>query len=247
VPYSSLGTGGSRAATMASGSALHATRAVKEKVLAYASNMLEISPDDLEIVEARVSPKDAPARGLPLGQVAQAIYFAPPEGEEPDLRSTAFFKEPRGGWSGGTHVCFVEIDPETGEVTIPRYQVVEDCGSLINPAIVDGQIRGGIAQGIGIALYENALYDEEGNFLAGTFMDYLVPTSMEIPSIDIEHLESEPLDEVNFRGVGEGGTIAAPAAVLNAISDALGGARVNTLPLTPERVLDLVDATSTST
>jgi len=189
-----------------------------------------------------VSPKDAPERGLSLAQVAQAVYFAPPEGEEPDLRSVVLFKEPRGGWSGGTHVCVVEVDPETGVVSILRYLVVEDCGSLVNPAIVDGQIRGGVAQGIGIALYENALYDDDANFLAGTFMDYLVPTTMEIPPIEIEHLDGEVLDEVGFRGVGEGGTIAAPPAVVNAVLDALGGAAEITLPLTPERVLELADS-----
>jgi carbon-monoxide dehydrogenase large subunit len=241
IPYSSLGTGGSRAATMASGSALHATRAVKTKVLAYAAGMLEISAEDLEIADARVSPKDAPDRGLSLAEVAQAVYFAPPEGEEPDLRSVVFFKEPRGGWSGGTHVCVAEVDPETGVVSILRYLVVEDCGSLVNPAIVDGQIRGGVAQGIGIALYENALYDEDANFLAGTFMDYLVPTAMEIPPIEIEHLDGEILDEVGYRGVGEGGTIAAPPAVVNAVFDALGHSPDIVLPLTPERVLDLVE------
>jgi carbon-monoxide dehydrogenase large subunit len=242
VPYSFMGTGGSRAATMASGSALHATRAVKEKALAYAGNMLEISPDDLEIVAARIRVKGDPDSGLGLGELAQAVYFIPPEGEEPDLRSSALFDAPPGGFSGGTHVCFVEIDPETGIVRIPRYEVIEDCGSLINPAVVDGQVRGGVAQGIGIALYEHARYNDEGTFVSSTFLDYLVPTAMEIPNIGVEHFESPVMDEVNYRGVGEGGTIAAPAAVLNAVSDALGGTRVEQLPLTPDRVLALIDA-----
>ena len=244
VPFSSMGTGGSRAATMASGSALHATRAVKQKALDYAGNVLEIAPDDLEIVDARIRVKGDPNSGMGLRELAQAVYNAPPDGEENDLRSTVVFNEPRGGYSGGTHVCFVEIDPETGIVHIPRYEVIEDCGSLINPAIVDGQIRGGIAQGIGIALYEHARYNEEGTFVSSTFLDYLVPTAMEIPTIGIEHFESPVMDEVNYRGVGEGGTIAAPAAVLNAVSDALGGVRVEQLPLTPDRVLALIDTAS---
>jgi aerobic carbon-monoxide dehydrogenase large subunit len=242
VPYSFLGTGGSRSATMASGSALHATRAVKQKALAYAGNMLEAAPEDLEIVAARIQVRGDPKSGMGLGELAQAVYFMPPEGEDPDLRSTAFFKEPAGGWSGGTHVCFVEIDAETGIVHIPRYEVIEDCGSLINPAVVDGQVRGGVAQGIGIALYEHADYNEEGTFVASTFLNYLVPTAMEIPTIGIEHFETPATDEVNYRGVGEGGTIAAPAAVLNAVSDALGGTRVEQLPLTPDRVMALIDA-----
>jgi carbon-monoxide dehydrogenase large subunit len=212
TPFSIIGTGGSRAATMASGAALHATRAVKQKVLAMAGDMLEISPGDLGI-----------------------------EGEDDGLRSTAVFPQPPGGWSGGTHACIVELDPETGTVEIKRYVVVEDCGELINPAIVEGQIRGGIAQGVGIALLENALYDEEANFLAGTFMDYLVPTSMEIPVIEIEHLHGDPLAEVNYRGVGEGGTIAAPPVIMNAVADALGGASIGVLPMTPELVLGLID------
>jgi aerobic carbon-monoxide dehydrogenase large subunit len=242
VPYSMLGTGGSRAATMASGSALHATRAVKEKVLAYASNMLEAAPEDLHITDARVSVKGDPASGIGLAELAQAVYFQPPEGEEPDLRTVAFFREPAGGWSGGTHVCVVEIDPETAALQILRYDVVEDCGSLINPAVVDGQIRGGVAQGIGIALYEHAEYGADGNFIAGTFLNYLVPTAMEIPTIGIEHFEGPVMDEVNYRGVGEGGTIAAPAAIVNAVSDALGGVRVEQLPLTPDRLMALVDS-----
>jgi carbon-monoxide dehydrogenase large subunit len=242
VPYSFMGTGGSRSATMASGSALHATRAVKQKALAYAGSMLEISPEDLEIVEARVRVKGDPDSGMGLGELAQAVYFIPPEGEENDLRSAALFNAPPGGFSGATHVCFVEIDPETGIIGIPRYEVIEDCGSLINPAIVDGQVRGGVAQGIGIALYEHARYNEEGTFVSSTFLDYLVPTAMEIPTIGVEHFESPAMDEVNYRGVGEGGTIAAPAAVLNAVSDALGGTRVEQLPLTPDRVMALIDA-----
>jgi carbon-monoxide dehydrogenase large subunit len=241
TPFSIIGTGGSRAATMASGAALHATRAVKQKVLEMAGDMLEISPADLEIADAIVMPKGDAERGIPLAQIAMAAYFIGREGEDDGLRSTAVFQQPPGGWSGGTHACVVEVDPQTGTVEIKRYVVVEDCGELINPAIVDGQIRGGIAQGVGIALLENALYDEEANFLAGTFMDYLVPTSMEIPPIEIEHLHSEPLAEVSYRGVGEGGTIAAPPAIVNAVADALGGASIGELPMTPELVLGLID------
>ncbi len=245
APFSMLGTGGSRAATMGTGATLHATREVKRKVLSLAGTLMEIAPDDLEIVDAMVAPKGAPAKAMPLAQIAAAAYFMPNAAEEPDLRSSASFEgASRGGWSGGTHACIVEVDPETGRVEIQRYLVVEDCGPLINPAIVDGQIRGGVAQGIGIALYEDAAYDEDGNFLAGTFMDYLLPTAMEIPPIEIEHLHGEPLEEVSYRGVGEGGTIAAPAAVLNAVADAVGGATITRLPLTPERVLALLDALS---
>lgn len=248
APFSMLGTGGSRAATMASGAALRATRAVKQKVLNVASTLMEIDPEDLEIVAAMVTPKGAPAKAIPLAQVAAAAYFMPNGDEEPDLRSSASFAGvSRGGWSGGTHACVLEVDPETGHVDIQRYVVVEDCGRVINPAIVDGQVRGGVAQGIGLALYEEAAYDAAGNFLAGTFMDYLVPTAMEIPPIEIEHLHGREIEEIPYKGVGEGGAIASPAAVLNAVADAVGGATISRLPLTPERVLELLDATRKGT
>jgi carbon-monoxide dehydrogenase large subunit len=243
VPFSMMGTGGSRAATMASGAALLATRTIKQKALEIAGDMLEISPGDLEIEDAMVAPKGDPGKAIPLADVARRAYFAPEPGEEPGIRSSELFAgATRGGWSGGTHACIVEVDPETGLVEIQRYVVVEDCGPCINPAIVDGQVRGGVAQGIGLALYEDAAYDEDGNFLAATFMDYLVPTAMEIPPIEIEHLHNEPLEEVAYKGVGEGGTIAAPPAVLNAVVDAVGGGKITRLPLTPERVLELLDA-----
>ena len=154
---------------------------------------------------------------------------------------SAEFLQPDGGWTCATHACVVEVDGETGAVRIPRYVVVEDCGRMINPAIVEGQIRGGVVQGLGQALLEHAAYDEDGQFLTATFMDYLVPTAVEAPSIEIEHLDVPDLGEHEFRGVGEGGALAAPAAVVNAVADALGVA-VTTLPLTPVAMLELVDS-----
>jgi carbon-monoxide dehydrogenase large subunit len=138
-------------------------------------------------------------------------------------------------------VCQVEIDLGTGAVRILRYCVVQDCGRIINPAVVEGQIRGGVAQGIGEVLYEHAAYDEDGNFLASTFMDYLLPTSSEIPVIEIEHLESDPDGELGFRGVGEAGAVVSPAALTNAIEDALlpFGARVTDQYLPPAKILAL--------
>ncbi|MBM3678565.1 MAG: xanthine dehydrogenase family protein molybdopterin-binding subunit [Actinobacteria bacterium] len=241
VPFTLIGTGGSRSATMGSGAALVASRALKGKILEIGSGLLEVAPDDLEIVDSVVRPKGVPDRGMPLGQVAQVAYFMPPVGMEGGLEALDAFAQPPGGWVASTHVCWVEVDVETGEVTIPRYLVVEDCGTMINPAIVDGQVRGGTAQGIGIALLEETVYSDEGQLLTTTFMDYLMPTAAEIPHIEIEHMEFEPLAEVNYRGVGEGGTIGAPAAVANAVGDALG-VSVDRLPLSPARVLELVDA-----
>jgi carbon-monoxide dehydrogenase large subunit len=247
TPFSLIGTGGSRAATWASGAVLVSTRKVKEKVLAIAAELLEISPEDLEINDGVISAKGMPTKSLPLAQIAMQATMAPntlPAGTDGFLEAREAFKGEGitgSGWSGGTHACTVEVDLDTGRVRILRYVVVEDCGRVINPAIVEGQVRGGVAQGIGEVLYEHAAYDEDGNFLASTFMDYLLPTASEIPTIEIEHLETDPEGELGFRGVGEGGAVVAPATVTNAVADALAvfGARVEDQYLPPAKVLEL--------
>jgi carbon-monoxide dehydrogenase large subunit len=247
TPFSLLGTGASRAATWASGAVKLTTGKVKEQMLAVASAMLEVSPEDLDIVDGEVTPKGVPQKAIPLAQVAMKAVMdpasLPPEVDQP-LEADEVFTGDRAtgsGWSGGTHVCTVEVDLSTGRVSILRYLVVEDCGTVINPAIVEGQVRGGVAQGIGEVLYEHAAYDSDGNFLASTFMDYLLPTSSEIPPIEIDHLETDLGGEFGFRGVGEGGAIVAPATLTNAIDDALQpfGARVCEQYLPPARVLEL--------
>ena len=247
APFKFTGTGGSMASTWASGAAIVSTRKVKEKVLAIASDMLEISPEDLEITDGVVVAKGAPAKSLPLAQIAMAVMMSPdtlPPGADRMLEAEERFKGDGitgSGWSGGTHACTVEVDVRTGAVKILRYVVIEDCGRVINPAVVEGQIRGGVAQGIGEVLYERAAYDEEGNYLAATFMDYLLPTASEIPDVEIEHLESDPEGEFGFRGVGEGGAIVAPPTVGNAIADALApfGATILDQYLPPARILEL--------
>jgi aerobic carbon-monoxide dehydrogenase large subunit len=247
TPLTLIGTGGSRAATWASGAVLLTTRKVKEKVLAIAAEMLEIGPEDLEINQGVIEARGVPQRSIPLADIAMRAVSAPrtlPAGSDPVLEAAEIFMGEGisgSGWSGGTHVCQVEIDPGTGAVRILRYCVVQDCGRLINPAVVEGQIRGGVAQGIGEVLYEHAAYDEDGNFLASTFMDYLLPTASEIPVIEIEHLESDPHGELGFRGVGEAGAVVAPAALTNAIEDALRpfGARVTEQHLPPAKILAL--------
>ena len=181
------------------------------------------------------------AAALPLKQIAAASYFMPPEGEDAGLRSVASYHNARGGWSGGTHACLVEVDPETGVVDILRYAVGEDCGRMINPAIVEGQIRGGVAQGIGAAMLEEVHYDDDGAVLTDSYRSYLLPVATSVPRIDIAHVHAEPLHDADFRGVGEGGMIAAPPAVANAVADAIGVAGSVELPLSPNRVLDLLD------
>jgi aerobic carbon-monoxide dehydrogenase large subunit len=247
TPFSIVGTGGSRAATWASGAVLASTRKVKEKVLAVAAAQLEISPDDLEIIDGVVTPKGVPQKAIPLAQIATQATMAPnsmPPGTDANLEAQERFLGEGitgSGWSGGTHACTVEVDLETGGVKILRYVVVEDCGPVIHPAIVEGQVRGGVAQGIGGVLYERAAYDEDGNFVAGTFMDYLLPTAAEIPSIEIEHLETDPGGGLGFRGVGEGGAVVAPATLTNAIEDALLplGGKVREQHLPPATILQL--------
>jgi carbon-monoxide dehydrogenase large subunit len=246
APFKFTGTGGSMASTWASGAVVLSTRKVKEKVLAIAAAQLEIATEDLEITDAMVTPKGAPAMALPLAQIAMQAVMMPdslPPGTDARLEAEERFRGEKisgSGWSGGTHACIVEVDVETGRVQILRYLVVEDCGRVINPAVVEGQVRGGVAQGIGEVLYERAAYDEDGNFLASTFMDYLLPTSAEIPFIEVHHLETDPDGEFGFRGVGEGGAIAAPATLGNAIADALApfGAKILGQHLPPATVLE---------
>ncbi len=238
-PFSFIGTGGSRAATNASNSVIEATRDVKGQVLDIVSAMFEAAPGDLQIVDGIVSVKGVPQKAIPLAQVAMMVYLAPgmlPPGAPAELLGSSAY-EGEGGYPSATHCCWVEVDPGTGKVDITRYLVVEDVGEMINPAIVEGQIRGGVAQGIGGALLEHAIYGEDGQFQTASFMDYLVPTAMEVPEIEIEHLSIPRA--VRFLGVGEGGAICAPPAVTNAIADAIG-TDVTRTPATPSRVLELL-------
>jgi carbon-monoxide dehydrogenase large subunit len=250
TPFSPVGTGGSRASTMGSGAALGATRMVKQQVLRIASSLLEAAEEDLEIVDGHVLVRGVPSRGIRLEQVATVAYLTPgslPAGMPPGIEATFDFRIPEGGWAQATHSCIVEVALDTGEVRILRYLVVEDCGTMINPAVVEGQVRGGVAQGIGGVLYERSAYDGDAQFLAGTFMDYLVPTAVEIPAIEIDHVESDPTHEVNYRGVGEGGAIGAPAALSSAIEDALSplGVRITEQYLPPARILELAGVVPT--
>ncbi len=237
-------TGGSRAATMAGGATLTTARALRAKVLAAVSPLFEADPADLVINEGAVSVAGVPASAIPLAELVEALRAErdglPDAGDDLSVENT--YDGGNGGWSGGTHCTVVEVDTDTGLVAFERYIVAEDCGRLINPAIVDGQVRGGVAQGIGAVLLERSAYDQDGNYLSATFVDYLVPTTMDIPRIEIAHLETIPLDpDVNFRGVGEGGMIVAPVTLCNAIEDALAplGVRVYEQHLPPAKILEL--------
>jgi carbon-monoxide dehydrogenase large subunit len=240
-------TGGSRAATMAGGGTLVVARALKERIREAAASLLEANLDDIEVAGGRVGVKGTPAKALSFAELAAAV--AEPGARLPEgidgLEVSIAYDGGEGGWSGGTHCAEVEVDVATGLVHIHRYVVAEDCGELINPAIVEGQVRGGVAQGIGAVLLEKSAYDENGQFLSGSFMDYLLPTTTEVPTIEIEHLETTPLDpDVNFRGVGEGGMIVCPPTLVNAIEDALSpfGVRLQEQHLPPSRILELIGA-----
>ncbi|MEW6475776.1 MAG: xanthine dehydrogenase family protein molybdopterin-binding subunit [Actinomycetota bacterium] len=233
TPFGTVGTGGSRAATFASGAAVLASRELRTRIIDVAADLLEAAPDDLVIGSGRLHVKGTPAVAVSFADVANAA------GEVIQVRKV--FDGGEGGWAQSTHACIVEVALDTGQVRVLRYVVVEDCGDIINPAIVAGQIRGGVAQGIGAVLYEKSTYDDEGQFQAGTFMDYLLPTAMEIPDIEIHHLETPSDVFANYRGVGEGGMIGSPAAITNAIEDALAdlGVRITEEHLPPARILEL--------
>jgi carbon-monoxide dehydrogenase large subunit len=237
-------TGGSRAATMAGGAALTAARALRQMVLEAASYLFEASPTDLRIEKGSVSVAGFPSGTMSLPEVVSALRRTDrvPERLDRDLTVDKTYDGGAGGWSGGAHCAIVEVDIDTGLVRFERYLVAEDCGEIINPEIVDGQVRGGVAQGIGAVLLEHSAYDEQGNCLSATLMDYLVPTATDVPRIEIVHLDPVPLDpDVNFRGVGEGGMIIAPATVCNAIEDALAplGVRVYEQHLPPGKIWEL--------
>jgi carbon-monoxide dehydrogenase large subunit len=239
-------TGGSRSATMTGGVALHGTRELKAKVLDFAAYLMEASAQDLLITDGEVWVRGDPASAITVTEVARRAASGQ-FGADVDvaLEVEATFDGGQGGWSGGTHGAIVDVDVETGLVKVERYVAVEDCGALINPAVVEGQIRGGIAQGIGAVLLERSAYGEDGSFQSATFMDYLMPTTCDVPRIEIEHLETVPLDaDVNFRGVGEGGMIVAPPTVVSAIEDALSpfGVRIYEQHLPPARILELITA-----
>jgi carbon-monoxide dehydrogenase large subunit len=245
-----FGTGGSKSAAITGGATSLAAAELRSRIVDIAAELLEAAPSDVVVVDGAIHVKGVPAVAVTLADVAaEALRRRPGVGAisanghraGEAIRVTGAWNGGEGGWAQATHVCWAEVDLETGVVRIPRYLVVEDCGEIINPAIVDGQIRGGVAQGIGAVLYEKAIYDEDGQFQSGTFMDYLLPTAMEIPEVEIEHLATPSDIPFNYRGVGEGGLIGAPPAVVSAVEDALApfGVRITEQHLPPTRILEL--------
>ncbi|MCS7038196.1 MAG: xanthine dehydrogenase family protein molybdopterin-binding subunit [Anaerolineae bacterium] len=240
------GTFASRGSVVA-GSAIHAAAvAVRKKILKMASEELEVAEEDLELVDGKVRVKGVPESAIDLGTLAakaNPLRGAVKPGTEPGLEATAYFGPERGATASGVHAIILEVDPETAMVTIHKYVVVHDCGKVINPLILDGQIRGGVAQGIGNAFYEKVIYDDNGQLLTASFMDYLIPTAMEVPSVIVDHLETpSPLNPLGTKGAGEAGAIPVGPLFAQAIEDALPEYNLEILeiPLSPNRLFELM-------
>jgi carbon-monoxide dehydrogenase large subunit len=237
----------SRQAVTAGNALATAARIVAEKAKQAAASMLEVAPDDLEIADGAVRVKGVAGLQRGLGDIANALAgvagFSLPAEVTPGLAASVDYQPPAITYTNGSHVAEVEVDPETGHVRITRYVVVHDCGRMINPLMVEGQVHGGVAHGIGMTLYEWMRYDHDGQPLTTTFADYLLPTSDVAPLIEIHHMESPtPLNPLGVKGAAESGTIGAPPAIVSAIEDALRPLRVRIteLPVTPERLLGLI-------
>jgi carbon-monoxide dehydrogenase large subunit len=209
--------------------------------------MLEADVDDVEFEGGRAFVRGAPATGKTIQEIAgaAALGYDLPPGEEPFLDDTSYYDPPNCTFPFGTHLAFVEVDAETGEVKLTRYVAVDDVGKVINPLIVDGQVQGGIVQGVAQALWEAAVYDEDGQLLTSSLMDYAVPKAELLPAIEVDRTETPTdVNALGVKGAGETGTIASTPAVVNAVMDALApfGIRHLDMPLTPERVWRAVQA-----
>lgn len=241
------GAGGSKQAVGAGGSVTITAQTLRKKVLAIAAKMLEAAPEDLAIEKGRVFVKGVPKMETTLKKIAETAYTLPrslPAGMEPGLAASHRMTLPTTTWANAAHACTVEVDIETGVVRILRWIASEDCGVMINPTVVEGQMSGGIVQGIGGVLLEHALYDEAGNPLAASFKDYLMPLATDVPVIEYSHVCTPSDTPGGFKGAGEGGAIIAPSTLVNAIADALGPFNIacNKLPLSPDRIVMALEA-----
>lgn len=258
-----VGTFASRAAVMSGNAIALAARGVREKALRIAADVLEAAPEDLEIDEGLVQVKGVPGTSIPLRTVAvlsnplryafdeaakQATQFTthddskPPvaEGDAPGLEHRDYYSPLRSTFASGAHAAIVEIDPQTWEIDIVKYAVVHDCGNVVNPMIVEGQVQGGVAQGVGGALYERMVYDQDGQLQNASYMDFLMPYSSEVPDVVIDHQTTpSPLNPLGIKGAGEAGVIPGTAAIASAIEDAVGR-RISSMPISPTELYDLV-------
>jgi carbon-monoxide dehydrogenase large subunit len=207
---------------------------VIDKAKQIAAHQLEASPDDLQFSGGVFSVAGSPGKEMPLAAVAFEAFTAPdlPDGVEPTLEAQVTYDPPNFSWPFGTHMCAVEVDVETGEIDVLRYVAVDDCGVQVNPLIVDGQVHGGVIQGLAQALYEGVSYDSHGNLQTSTLAEYLVPAASDVPAITLGHtVTPSPTNPLGVKGIGEAGTIGAAPAVMNAVVDALSGLGVHDVPM----------------
>jgi carbon-monoxide dehydrogenase large subunit len=243
-----IGAFASRQAINAGSSALMAGGNVRNQIVALAARVLGVPESEIDVEDGRAIARTGNKPSMSLGELARVAQgmpgfsFAP--GQAPGLEHTAYFTPPQASYCNGTHVVEAEVDPFTGGVTLINYTVAHDSGNVINPMIVDGQVQGGVAHGIGNALFEFMKYDAGAQPLTTSFQDYLLPVAPDVPSCQIEHVETpNPLNPLGVKGAGEGGTIPAPAAIISAIEDALSpfDVRFAEMPLTPDRIVDALD------
>ncbi|HLI27253.1 MAG TPA: molybdopterin cofactor-binding domain-containing protein, partial [Chloroflexota bacterium] len=247
-----VGTAASRSAVVAGTAIAQASQDLAVQLKQLAAEALEAAPEDLELFAGTVRVVGSPEHAIRFGElVARATGTGAakgshtPEHARGGLEATRYFEPPTVTYANAVHAALVEVDIATGAVQLLKYVVVHDCGRVINPLVVDGQIHGGVAQGIGGALLEQLVYDEHGQLVTASLMDYLLPTAPELPPLALGHQESpSPRNPLGIKGLGEGGTISPPAAIANAVEDALRplGVAVREVPLTPERVWALIEA-----
>ena len=238
LPYGG-GTFGSRSAVTAGNAVYLAALKLRDRMMEVAAEVLGAGPDRLLLQDGRILDPDDPARVLTFRDLARAAAPASGLTSAPGLEADSYFVPPTVTFASGTHIAVVEVDPDLASVTVCRYVVVDDCGTMLNPMVVDGQHHGGVAHGIGNALLEEACYDADGQFTTGSFLDYLLPTAAEVPHIEVVHQSHpSPLNPLGVKGTGEGGATSPPAAILNAVADALRPLRLELgeIPLSPLRL-----------
>ncbi|MEZ0356999.1 xanthine dehydrogenase family protein molybdopterin-binding subunit [Mycobacterium sp. SA01] len=250
TPYGA-GTQGSRSGPMTAGAVNDAGTILRGQLVAMAAHVLGVPEDDIELANSKATSREDSSKSVSFADLAYRSYYEPQQlapGMAATLEATArFTSQTMIHWANATHACTCEVDVTTGRVTLTRYIVSEDVGPMINPNIVEGQIAGGTVQGIGGALLENLVYDDEGNPLSTTFVDYLLPTATEVPPIEYGHVEVPSPGVGGYKGCGEGGAIGSTPAVINAINDALAplGVTVTTLPATPSQIVAMIEAAAT--
>lgn len=239
-----MGTFGSRATAVGGIAVYQAAERVRENASTLASHLLEVDADDLVFSEGCFSVKGVPRKALTIPQIAQQAHGANylPKGLESGLAAEATFEPANFTFPFGAHICVVEVEPETGKVTIKKYIAVDDCGKVINPLLVDGQVQGGIVQGLGQALFEEVIYDENGQLLTGSLMDYALPRAADLPRFKLARTETPtPVNPLGIKGIGEAGTIGSTPAVVNAVVDALApfGVTHIDMPITAQKIWSL--------